>query len=346
MKTILLITLIFGINNIIQGRSIHRPEHKFKSEIITNWENETETHNIKNWYLTYTPIFHFFNKEYLEKYKLPDHEITFRNSEESISGDKLSEMIEELITDIKQHKTTFKNFKVLKKEDFNWNEPAGLLVFKFTEYPFVVKVFLETPRSFVKPYTKGWRPGFFFMMGGGINRYLAGFTRITNLNSIKRRIKSSEYWSSLVDTPRKWFYLPKDVRWFEVRGKNLCPGTPFIKLPSAYVIITDMIEGEPLKKVKKYRDQKLGLKLAQYLDNDLDAHIGNFIVEKDTEKLVVIDSEHFRSFTGVSKDARYSSYEKWYLTTVKKASKDIFLYDKYTRRWKKNYMACQGVKLE
>lgn len=335
VKIVFLILMLIPISGLLVARSIHRPEHQFIPEIITRWENDTKTYSLKNWYLSERPVFHLCNKTYFNDHLLPQDDIPFRNDEEnSVKGSELSERIDELIEEIHQKKTTFKHFKVLKKEDFNWKEPAGMLAFKFKEYPFVVKLFLETPQSFVLPYSKGWRPGFFFIMGKGVTRYLSGFTRIPNLENIKKKLEESPYWSQVTDTPRKWYYIPEKVRWFEVFGKNLNASyDPYIKLPSVYAIVADAINGKSLK-VYKGADRKFGIKLAQYVGNALDAHIDNFIIEDETKKVVIIDSEHFITATGISPQMRYSKYTQWYLQIAWKATKDLFFRGKYSRRYK------------
>lgn len=334
VKKIVLV-IVFSLSGILAARSIHRPERKHIPEIITRWQDAPQTYHLKNWYLTEHAIFHLYDEQYFKEHLLPQEEISFRNEpKRSVSGEKLQEMIDELVYEILARKRCFMHFRILKQEDFNWNEPAGMLAFKFNEYPFVVKLFLETPQSFVKPYSKGWRPSFFFIMGGGVHRYLSAFTRIPNLEYIRKKIDESPYWREQTDTPRKWYYLPDDVAWFQVWGKNFSPcTTPYIELPSVYGIVADAIEGEPLKKHKE-RDRTFGIRLAQYLGNALDAHIDNFIVERATGKVVIIDSEHFITTTGISPNLRYSRYTKWYLKIVWKATKDLFFRGKRTRRYR------------
>ena len=134
---------------------------------------------------------------------------------------------------------------MLKDSDFNSRSVSGLIILKFKEYPFVLKLFIKTPETFVKPLSEGMIPRFFFRMGGGINRHLSGFTRVKNLEEIRKKIEANPEWNELIDTPRKWFWLPKNPRWIEVRSKNIGPsGELKTELPAMYGIVADFIEND------------------------------------------------------------------------------------------------------
>src|SRR5207237_1126334 len=115
-----------------------------------------------------------YDQKHVDQNMLPMGEIQYRYDEtKSISGSKLNELAKELVKEIKEGKKTFTHFKLLKGTNFNKSLSAGLLVLKFKDYPFVIKIFRETPKSFIKPFSKGWESAFLHVMGCGINRYLS-----------------------------------------------------------------------------------------------------------------------------------------------------------------------------
>ncbi len=202
-------------------RSILRPQEVLP-EISTHWANDSTTYILRDSHLEEGPIFSVFNKDFFYKRMLPQGTITFRNEPtKKIQGTHLSALIDQLLVELKAKKKKLTDFTLLKAQDFNYREFCGLLVLKFKNYPFVLKLFIEHPKSFVQPYNKGLEPGVFFVMGGGIMRHLTGFTRIKNLEDINTLLQSDPYWSQIVDTPRKWHWLPKDVRGFNVEGRNI-----------------------------------------------------------------------------------------------------------------------------
>jgi hypothetical protein len=223
---------------------------------------------------------------------------------------------------------------LLKGQDFNNREFCGLLVLKFKNYPFVLKLFIENPQSFVNPYNKGLEPGAFFVMGGGIMRHLTGFTRIRNLEDINMLIRSDPYWSQIVDTPRKWHWLPENPRWFHVEGRNLGPSGKVLhtSLPSIYAIIADEIVIDKEKTLLHQRHALRCMRLCQFTDYRIDPHINNFRIERNTGKLVLIDTENFRVLVGLRDHFSVDSYITWYLNLGRKFLTDKFFRDKKTRK--------------
>lgn len=306
-------------SSLLFCRSVNRPYDTTLPKITTEWINgpDKQQHSLPSPYLEHWAIFERFNKDLLLKHTLPE-EITYRyDPTTTLSRAKLEEQIEDFLSEllsIKRKHHNFKNFTILKDRDFNYKTHSGVIIVKFKKYPFIAKLFRETPKTFTRPYTKGIQPCFFFVMGGGINRYLAGFTRIPNLYALKAKIASDSYWSSRLTTPRKWFYIPQDTPWFSVTGENI--GTQSkqkVDYPSVYGIICDAIDIERSFNVSNRTDRKIAMKLARFIGNKIDPHIDNFVIEKNTGKIAFIDTEHFASMVGLENPFDFNHYSSWYI---------------------------------
>ena len=331
------------------GRSPLRPQDPFMPEIITCWPGSRQTHHLRDHCLEEHALFFKFDRQYFMDHLLPDDPIPFRlNLEKKVAGSVLKAQIEELLIELYQKKKKFKYFKVLKDNDFNTRSVSGLIILKFKQYPFVLKLFMKTPETFVKPLSEGIIPRFFFRMGGGINRHLSGFTRVKNLEEINKRIDESPHWRELIDTPRKWFWLPNKARWIELRGKNIGRVDRVIELPATYGIIADFIENDKTFSIMKEEDRRISLDFANYCENRVDAHADNFMVEKSTGIIVLIDTEHFPTMVGLKEPFVYDNYVTWYSKLSAKCFRDIFLRTKKQRRElqinpSREILPCYGV---
>lgn len=334
MKKPVKLTFFILLSNFIwlSARSPWRPQDPLEPEIITRWVGDTKTYHLHDHYLELYPIFSKFDKKYFMNHLLPDGPITFRlNPSKSVKGECLKELIEEVLQDLNQEKKEFNHFKVLKKADYNFRLKSGLIILKFNEYPFVLKLLLKTPETFVKQ-SEGLNPKFFFRMGGGINRHLSNFTRIKNLEEIRKKIDADACWSSRIDTPRKWFWLPENPRWIEVRSKNIGPRTEEVtELPAIYGIIADAIDGECFS-LWNPDERKLALEFSHYVGNRVDSHVDNFMRERCTNKIVLVDTEHFPTMIGLKKPLRYKNYFSWYSQLSWKCVCDNFGRHKKLRR--------------
>ena len=185
-------------SNIIWAvaRSPFRSPDPYMPEIIASWRGSDKTYHLRDYCLEEYPIFHKFERDYFMNHLLPDEPIPFRNApEKEVLGSHLKELIEDLVKELHCKKKHFKHFKLLKDSDFNSRMVSGLIILKFKDYPFVLKLFIKTPETFVKPLSEGMVPRFFFRMGGGINRHLSGFTRVKNLEEIKKRRDEDPHWA-------------------------------------------------------------------------------------------------------------------------------------------------------
>lgn len=314
----------------LHARSPFRRPDPAIPTIMTSWQNDEKIHILRDSHLEEYSIFKIFDEKFFFEHQLTDQEIAFRNqAEKSVSGATLKKLADGLINEILAQKKTFEHFTVLRSRDFNRAYQIGLMILKFKDYPFVLKVFMENPKCLASPYSKGIVPLFSFYMGGGINRHLIGFTRIKNLDYIKTKLTQSPYWSSKVDTPRKWFILPSQNRWIQISGTNIgTQNTVQTHIPGIYCIIADAITSEKKTSMLNKEDNHTCLSLCRYLSFNIDPHIDNFMWEQQTGKLVIVDTEHFPSFMGFRNVQDFNSYLGWLTYLSEKCLNDLFFRSK------------------
>lgn len=307
------------------ARSIHRPDDASMPTLSVRWEN-SKTYTFKNMHLHEYPFFQIFDKDYFDKHLLPKKsKIAYRNdTKKTVASDQLSGLIEKFLDEIGKKKKNYSDFIVLQKKDFNRRKGCGLIVVKFKEYPFVLKLFIETPESFINPQCKGLEPIYFFYMGGGVNRHLSGFTRIKNLEYVNKKLAADPYWSTHASTPHKWFWLPKKPQWFEITGHNIgSKEHNFSRIPSTYGIIADAIESEHHFEYRNGKDRASALELCNYLGLYIDPNIGNFMIEKNSKKIVIVDTEHFPTIVGIRNAEPINNYISWFGRLISKCGKDM-----------------------
>lgn len=336
MTLLLALTLYGGLFS----RSFLRPRDPTLPKLTARWAcNPEKSYTIYDSHIEEYPLFKIYNDVYFDKHRLPRDEITFRYDEtKTVSGLELDKLIERLLCEIKSGKRKYTDFILLQDKDFNHKKAAGLAVFRYKNFPFILKLFIETPRSFVNPWMKGILPVWFFYMGGGTNRHITGLTRIHNMCTIRCKLKEIPKWAEFVDTPRKWFWTPKDLKMIELIGNNI-GGKDHLTacIPGTYAIIADAIEQSEEKTIFDQYKRKIALELCNTIDLFIDPHIDNFMIEKCTHKLVIIDTEHFPTLVGLKKKVSYKTYVRWYLGLMHKASYDIFFRNKKERK------AAQGI---
>lgn len=328
------IMLFYGAHS--ECRSVHRPSESWLPTISVSWaDNPSRTYTLRNAHLQEATYFHLFDSNFFYSHLLTDATaIAYRNQPETtISGTILNKQIELLLQEIKQKKKSYTHFTVLQDTDFNRRKGCGLLVLKFNEYPFVFKLFIETPKSFTNPLCKGFEPVFLFYLGGGVNRHLSGFTRIKNAEFIKERLRTDDYWNAHADVPRKWYWLPSSPRFFAITGHNMS-GKDTIKteLPSTYGIIADAIEAERRLSISSAQDRANALELCNYLDLYADPNISNFMIEKNSGKLVIVDTEHFPTIGGFKKKEVINTYFNYFTSLISKCGKAMFFSTKKERK--------------
>lgn len=341
LKLNLLLFSAFFCSINIFTRSIYRElESELPSITVHQSTSPSQSYILIDSHLRHFPIFEAYNPTYLETKKLPTKSIAFRNkSHLKVSGKKLSSLIEELLKTIIDKnttgKTTFKRFIVLKKKDFNFKNKCGLIVFKFKDYPFVVKIFIETPRSITKPFSKGLFPMGMFVMGG-TNRHLNGFTRIKNAEDIKYRLQKCTQWCTKLSIPRKWFWMPKKPTWLHIKANNVGGiEVEKTKIPAIYAIIADEIVAATDQSKKR---TQTCLAVCRDLEFITDPHYSNFRIEKGTNKFVLYDTEHFPTLIGkyATKMRPTQKYVGWYTRLARKYLKEQAFSSKASRHKRQN----------
>lgn len=313
----LCITLAGLLPLVGSARSVHRHALQLPSiEVFWTDDPSSERYRLTNGCLETWAIFGRYNHDYLFSHQLPNV-VSYRNHpEQSVSRTELEAALERFVAELFQSKSKgharFSEVKVLKDADWNYAKACGIIIVKFKAYPFVLKLARETPWTFVRPFSKGIVPTFFFAMGGGINRYLSNFTRGMNRDAIEEIVQQNEKWRDKVSMPRKWFWVPKDVRWFTIVGRNFGPEPISISLPSINGFVCDEIVKEREFSIWNRQDRETALELSKLFKNRLDSHICNFLIEKETGKITFIDTEHFASITGLKEYVDFTSYTDWY----------------------------------
>jgi len=310
----LLLLLLPLIIQKITGRSVHRPKIPSLPHIETRWLGQSSPYyTLSDSHLEQYPLFGTFNKKYFYDHLLPNDTISYRyNPKKSVRGTEIKQLIETLIKEIKQKKKSFTHFDVIRRSNFNRKKCSGLLIAKCKHHPFVVKMFMETPESFIMYNAKGFEPTFLFYMAGGINRHLLGFTRIKNLENINKLVASSKEWAHRITFPRKWFVLPNQPQWLEIKGDNIGKKKKqYIAIPATYCVVSDWIDGEKTPSIFNKDDRKMCMKLCNFLELSIDPHIDNFIIERSTKKIAIIDTEHFYTVVGIKKKKKFRGYFSW-----------------------------------
>jgi hypothetical protein len=315
-------------------RSVHRPGNTQLPEITTCWsDNSSKHYSLRNSHLEPT-IFTIYDENYFLQNQLPESIIARHNPEKVFDS---KDLIKDLEMAVKQLTSTNKKIKkmdkfiILKQRDYNYLKQTGLFILRHKEYPFVIKLFMESPDNFVKPFNRGVEECAFFVMGGGMNRYLAGFTRIANRNEINKKISANRYWNKIIDTPRKWFWRPDTSRFIDIVGKNIGTEPQFMRVPAMYAIICDAIETDYSFTLLRRNDRAIALSITQFLGIRIDPHINNFIVEKESKKIIIIDTEHFPTLIGIKDDFKINDFFTYYSRLAFKFFNNKLTYDKQTR---------------
>lgn len=297
---------------MLYGRSVYRPTPV--PQLITRWLDEQNRYYLQHPNLEAHAIFDQYQENYFNEHLFPDDDVLCNDNQTILQGALLKNLLEEFVQQLqslKRKRFDYKHFTILKQRDYNPKAHSGLVIARFKNYPFVVKLFMETPKAFSYPFSKGFEPCCFFMMSGGISRYLAGFSRVKNREAMQKKIDDSDQWHNKIILPRKWFWKPDDVRWLEISSKNLGPKDQTIKIPSIYAIICDAFDAEPLGMFSQ-EDRLMGIKLSHFFGPCIDSHINNFLRERSTGKFAVIDTEHFSTMVGLRSTIQFNNYVSWY----------------------------------
>lgn len=269
-------------------------------------------HVLKSPYLRINPIKQAFNQEFFQEHYLPKNtKIEYRDGTGSIHTDTLDNLAQGLVAEVKAGQKKFTNFTVLKDRDFNYSKLSGLLVVKYKNYPFVLKLAIEHPHTMVDPYSKSTEATFIFIFGGNI-RHLSNFTRISNLENIKKILMFNPYYLDNINFPRKWYWQPENNYSLEVTWH----ASPYkseekFSIPSIYAVISDYINIDPTFPQQELN--KIAMKISIDTEFLIDPHAGNTVVEKGSTMYTMLDTENFRIMTGLDHTMNSKKYLCWFL---------------------------------
>lgn len=273
-----------------------------------------------------------FGNSNFKKYALPSGYIKYRKENLFVHSNIIKEQNEKVLDEIAAGKKTFTHFTVLKDSDFNYSNLSGLIILKYKNYPFVLKLFIEHPHTFVTPFDKGFSASGLFVLNGNM-RHLSGFTRIHNLEAARKALSKDPEYRYYLDFPRKWYWIPKSqpyltINWHDDYNQH----HETIKIPGIYGIVCDFIEAD--KKIQQqeiHTLRQISIDVGNYLHNILDSHVDNFVPEKNSNKIVIIDTEHFPTMVGLEKEMSANGYIQWYIELGIKYIKTAFLRTKQKR---------------
>ena len=333
------------------GRHPFRPPNPCYPKITAQWPEASKKYQLISPYVRVYPLF-AFKTEDLYQYLIPHDSIQYRSDSQAVSGDVLSALIESTVKEIKKRKRKIRknkqltHFKILQDKNFNYQQSCGLIVLKFKKYPFVLKLFMETPKTILNYRATGMEPIFFFYMGGGANRHLNGFTRLKNREAMIKKLSAYPRWKHHVKFPRKWFWLPAEKKDIIVTGQNLGgPDQIQTHIPSVYAIIADEIDlTQETMRIPWDTKNRIIMQLCNDLDLYIDPHAKNFTFTEDKSHkkfdITIIDTEHFPTMVGLQKARRFKSHGEWYIFLANKCFNDMYL------QTKRDLLEAQTVKSE
>jgi hypothetical protein len=322
VRAITLLVIACFMPASIWGRSCSR-YHDDLPRLVISWadagESSTEVHTLAHPCLDWA-IFGHYKAELLSENQLPEI-VPYRNDPiKTVLRAELSKIINHLVDEIKTIKKrgsiTLRDCIMLKDRNFNYQTSSGLVIVKLKNHPFVIKLFMENPHSFAHPCSKGMEPALFFLMSGGMSRFMAGLTRIPNMLAIRTKVEASPIWRDRIALPRKWFWVPEKNRHLHMAGYNMGSyPVESIDIPAVYAVICDEIKIERALSYASAQDRIDVLEFVRFIGNNrLDPNIPNYVIEKGTGKLCAIDTEHFGAFMGMREPLEYNGFFRHYFT--------------------------------
>ncbi len=321
--------IIFAPVLIYAARSVHRLPAELLPSITVTSTNDPMPYVLIDANLRPVPLLHIFDKEHFMQHLLPTGIIAYDQETKIFDTHILDALINELLEEINHKDKHYKHFSILKNSGFIRYKACGLLIVKFNEYPFVLKLFIEPPKSFVNPYDKGFEAVNFFIAGGAI-RHTLGFTRIKTLEYVQEKIKNDSYWHDKIILPRKWFWLPKEPVWLAITTRNIgARSQDHITIPEIYGVIADELKKDDTKET----DYNELMRFSKFLEHRIDPHTKNFFIEKNTGKTALIDTELFPVILGFNKRIQsHDTHIKWYMYLAGKYVAEKLFAPKYWRK--------------
>jgi len=344
MKRLFILLLTTLLSSPLVSRSIHRhsnptipyitvtASNQEYAELWTKSSRATKVNKLQSRFLRRGTLTRTYKNANFKKYSLPYGYLKFRKGDTSIHTNVLKEEAEIVLKEILQKEKEFTYFTVLKDSGFNYNNLSGFIALKYKNYPFVLKLFIEHPHTFIDPFNKGFHESCQFVLNGNM-RHLSGFTRIHNLEAAKKALAKDPEYRYYIDFPRKWYWIPNSqpyltIDWHDQHHSH----HEKIKLPGIYGIICDFIETDKkIQHQEKHTLRQISVDVGNYLHNIIDSNVENFVPEKDSNKIVIIDTEHFPTMVGLDKEMNSNGYIQWYLELTFKYLKTLLMRPKQNR---------------
>jgi hypothetical protein len=278
------------------------------SSIVVGWKSDWVRYRLSSHHLN-PELFEVYDPDYLEQHRLPKGPISFRyHPEQSVLAEDLQKEVEIIVAQVTDKSFPLKNLCKLKDAEFNESLREGFLIIKMEKYPFVVKLFITSPKSFVHPMKITMMSALYFLVLK-LNRHLFGLTRIRNRNLVMKKLQENSFWKSRVDAPRKWFWVAENSQSIVIATHFAQHPDRVIEIPSIYAIIEDAIDFSSHLSLWKERDRKLSLHLCNFLHHQVDSHPNSFVYEKETNKVVILDTEELPVVIKFfSRKVRFRSY--------------------------------------
>lgn len=366
-----LVVLVSSIQFLSATRSFLRSQDPLQELHIRYLKPNSPVHIISNPHLRARPLFGFFNEDYFYKNLVGHGPVTYRDGIGSVSGDILNAQLEELMKELDEGKKEYKHFIVLKGKEYYNDQKRGFLVVKFKDYPFVAKIFIETPEYAFVPRERALQAYAMYIMNGGLGRFEVGFYRIKTRNELYQKLIKDPLWAVLLDVPEKRYWISRKAPWMIIKGYNFGTKEPLsLTFPSSYAVIADLVAIDSKMSLASRADTQLCLEICRSLDFCIDPNISNFVLEKcrpddcanqakrlvqfdkyakerltnaaarkarriieENKRLVIIDTENFHDLVGIQDiDFNVHNYMAWYIKLAIKFINDKFLTLKSQRR--------------
>lgn len=307
---------------------LRKPARHMPTLVVSN---DTELHSYARTSAYYKkhPIFTVFDKQFFMDHHLPDTGITDTEGLSMLSRAEANQILNDIMQALADHKTLLPHGTVIRDTNFNYTTLCGVIMLKLHHYPLIVKIFRETPHSFVLPFSKGFEPATSFLMSGGSNRHIAGLTRIPNRELLLSLIALHPEWHEIVYIPRKWYWTPDPIEWLYIDGYHLDPKKSHLHttIPATYAVIADYITVDGNVALIDFEAQKdLIMKLATICSLHLDPNMKNFIIHtkpgSDALRIAIVDTEDHACMTGLTEPITYTTHMEWYLALTGKFLKN------------------------
>ncbi len=299
---------------------------------------------LRDSHLRERPLFRTFDRAYFNQKLIPAGPIAYRNNSQIVvTGAILSAQVEKFLAELHElnklskekrmrvFKTYFTDFIILKSNEFYFKNFSGLIIAKFKQYPFIVKLLVEKPDSITKPYNRGIYSMGIFTLSGTV-RHTIGFSRVVTSENIMAKAAENPRWANYLTVPKKWFWLPKNPCWLKITGYNIgIHSTQSICVPAIYAVVAEEIN---CSDTNCKPNPKECLEISNFLQCAVDPNYSNFRIEDSSKKLAIIDTESFPLLMGYEEGQikLFKTYKSFYCRPAIRFLQRKLFQDKRTRR--------------